>query len=118
VALITPILLDASAFGAYFLFGGLTLGTLIVLAAYMPETKGEPLENIQEVFSKPLRVHGVDRLRQRKSAMTVVETDAASMDSGVTSPGSLPASITGARSMVELHDILQDPRQSSQSSAA
>jgi len=34
----------------------------------MPETRGEPLETIQEVFSKPLRVHGVDRLRLRKGA--------------------------------------------------
>ncbi|KAK4565660.1 hypothetical protein LTR86_003508 [Recurvomyces mirabilis] len=68
VALITPILLAKSAFGAYFLFGGLSLGTLIVLACYMPETRGEPLETIQEVFSKPLRVHGLDRLRSRKGA--------------------------------------------------
>ncbi|OQO05685.1 hypothetical protein B0A48_09778 [Cryoendolithus antarcticus] len=58
VALITPILLDHSAYGAYFLFAGLSLFTTIVLGLYMPETKGQPLETIQEVFSKPLQVHG------------------------------------------------------------
>jgi len=66
VALITPILLSKSAFGAYFLFGGLSFGTLVVLALYMPETRGEPLESIQEVFSKPLQLHGIERLLQRK----------------------------------------------------
>ncbi|KAK5116239.1 hypothetical protein LTR62_008566 [Meristemomyces frigidus] len=67
VALITPVLLAKSAFGAYFLFGGLTLGTLIALAVYMPETRGAPLETIEEVFTKPLRVHGVEKLRFRRS---------------------------------------------------
>ena len=50
VAMIAPILLDKSAFGAYFLFGALALGTVIVLALYMPETRGRSLENIQEAF--------------------------------------------------------------------
>ncbi|RYP37045.1 hypothetical protein DL767_003108 [Monosporascus sp. MG133] len=53
VALITPILLNASAFGAYFLFGGIALCTTGVLAAYMPETRGRSLENIQEAFHRP-----------------------------------------------------------------
>lgn len=52
VAFITPILLDKSAFGAYFLFGGLALGTVLVLAAYMPETRGRSLESIQEAFQQ------------------------------------------------------------------
>ncbi|KAK3075305.1 hypothetical protein LTR53_001506 [Teratosphaeriaceae sp. CCFEE 6253] len=66
VALITPILLAKSAFGAYFLFGGLSFGTLVVLALYMPETRGEPLESIQEVFSRPLQLHGIEKLLLRK----------------------------------------------------
>lgn len=49
----TPILLDKSAFGAYFLFGGLALGTVAVLAVYMPETRGRSLEDIQEAFHQP-----------------------------------------------------------------
>jgi len=58
VAMITPILLDKSAFGAYFLFGFLALGTVTVLTAYMPETRGRSLESIQDAFhhqSPPLR---------------------------------------------------------------
>ncbi|KAI1075759.1 putative MFS sugar transporter [Whalleya microplaca] len=53
VAILTPILLEASAFGAYFLFGGLAFGTVAVLTAYMPETRGRSLENIQEAFHRP-----------------------------------------------------------------
>jgi len=58
VAMVTPILLDKSAFGAYFLFGFLALGTVAVLAAYMPETRGRSLESIQDAFhhqSPPVR---------------------------------------------------------------
>ena len=50
VAFATPILLAKSAYGAYFLFGGLALATLAVLWVYAPETKGQGLEDIQEVF--------------------------------------------------------------------
>ncbi|KAI1373287.1 putative MFS sugar transporter [Hypoxylon crocopeplum] len=53
VAILTPILLEASAFGAYFLFGSLALGTVAVLAVYMPETRGRSLESIQEAFHRP-----------------------------------------------------------------
>ncbi|KND86814.1 hypothetical protein TOPH_08567 [Tolypocladium ophioglossoides CBS 100239] len=49
----TPILLGKSAFGAYFLCGGLALGTVAVLAAYMPEPRGQSLETIQEAFHWP-----------------------------------------------------------------
>ncbi|KAF6804952.1 MFS sugar transporter [Colletotrichum sojae] len=73
VAIITPILLDKSAFGAYFLFGGLALGTTAVLAACMPETRGRSLENIQEAFYRPPLKgigHYVQRLgpRRRRAA--------------------------------------------------
>jgi len=50
VAFATPIFLANSAFDAYFLFGFLTLGTVIALAGYMPETRGRSLESIQEAF--------------------------------------------------------------------
>lgn len=53
VAMITPILLDKSAFGAYFLFGGLALFTVAVLGACMPETRGRSLEDIQQAFHHP-----------------------------------------------------------------
>lgn len=50
VAMITPVLLDKSAYGAYFLFGGLAMGTVVVLGLYMPETRGRSLEDIQNAF--------------------------------------------------------------------
>lgn len=53
VAILTPILLEKSAFGAYFIFGGLAMGTVAVLTVYMPETRGRSLENIQEAFHQP-----------------------------------------------------------------
>ncbi|GJC77405.1 putative metabolite transport protein YwtG [Colletotrichum liriopes] len=54
VALITPILLSASAYGAYFFFGALTVFTVVVLALFMPETRGRSLENIQSEFRRPV----------------------------------------------------------------
>lgn len=53
VTLITPILLDASAYGAYFLFGGIALFNVIFLMYAMPETRGRSLENIQTDFRRP-----------------------------------------------------------------
>jgi len=50
VAFTTPIFLARSSFGAYFLFGALSLFTVVVLAAYMPETRGLSLESIQDRF--------------------------------------------------------------------
>ncbi|KAL4935370.1 hypothetical protein BDV06DRAFT_234367 [Aspergillus oleicola] len=50
VALVTPILLDKSSFGAYFLFGGCSLITAVVCTFYMPETKGRSLDEIEEAF--------------------------------------------------------------------
>ncbi|KAK1993304.1 general substrate transporter [Colletotrichum falcatum] len=54
VALVTPILLSTSAYGAYFFFGALTLFTVAVLAVFMPETRGRSLENIQSEFRRPV----------------------------------------------------------------
>lgn len=65
MAILTPILLDKSAFGAYFLFGGLALGTVAVLAAYMPETRGRSLEEIQDAFHQPGLASLTKSLRRR-----------------------------------------------------
>jgi hypothetical protein len=64
VALVIPILLAKSVYGAYFLFGGLSFGTFVILALYMPETRGEALETIQELFSRPLRLRGISTLKK------------------------------------------------------
>ncbi|KAK3627677.1 hypothetical protein LTR56_015461 [Elasticomyces elasticus] len=83
VALVTPILLAKTAYGAYFLFGGLSFGTLVVLALYMPETRGEPLESIQEVFSKPPQLHGVEQLLHRRFRKSPTTSGQASERSSV-----------------------------------
>ncbi|ORY16433.1 general substrate transporter [Clohesyomyces aquaticus] len=65
VAFATPVFLANSAFGAYFLFGFLTLGTVIVLATYMPETRGRSLEEIQSAFhQRPVMRSWVYHLRR------------------------------------------------------
>ena len=53
VAITTPVFLAQSSYGAYFLFGGLSLFTVVVLALFMPETRGHSLEAIQEGFQVP-----------------------------------------------------------------
>ncbi|KZL77650.1 MFS sugar transporter (H(+)-myo-inositol Co-transporter) [Colletotrichum tofieldiae] len=50
VALITPILLASSRYGAYFLFGGCTLLTAAICWFWMPETRGRTLSEIQRAF--------------------------------------------------------------------
>ena len=52
VAFSTPILLARSSYGAYFLFGGCTLLTVIVCFVFMPETKGRSLDEIEEAFKR------------------------------------------------------------------
>lgn len=61
--MLTPILLDKSAFGAYFLFGGLALFTVAVLGACMPETRGRSLEEIQQAFHHPALGSLTSRIR-------------------------------------------------------
>ncbi|MCJ1284887.1 hypothetical protein MMC26_004224 [Xylographa opegraphella] len=53
VAFATPIFLAHSSYGTYFLFGGLSLFTVVVLAMFMPETRGQSLESIQDAFHAP-----------------------------------------------------------------
>ncbi|RDW66928.1 hypothetical protein BP5796_09677 [Coleophoma crateriformis] len=50
VAFTTPIFLAHSSYGAYFLFGSLSLLAVLVLIVFMPETRGYSLEYIQEGF--------------------------------------------------------------------
>ncbi|KAL9099384.1 MAG: hypothetical protein Q9163_005113 [Psora crenata] len=69
VGFATPIFLARSSSGPYFLFGSLSLTTVIVLAIYMPETRGESLETIQEAFHRPpLRSWATPSLRAKKQS--------------------------------------------------
>ena len=66
VAFATPIFLARSAYGAYFLFGGIALMTLVVLATCMRETRGQSLEDIQDTFrqrsARPSVAHASEAL--------------------------------------------------------
>lgn len=53
VAFATPIFLARSAYGAYFLFGSLSSFTVVILAMWMPETRGKSLEAIERSFPQP-----------------------------------------------------------------
>lgn len=50
VAFTTPIFLAHSSYGVYFLFGGSCLCTAAVCMAFMPETRGRTLEDIDASF--------------------------------------------------------------------
>ncbi|KAB8664843.1 hypothetical protein FH972_026267 [Carpinus fangiana] len=50
VALVTPVLLSKSSYGAYFMFGGCALLTAAVCTVFMPETRGKALDTIAESF--------------------------------------------------------------------
>lgn len=50
VALTTPVLLEKSSFGAYFLFGGCCVITVLVGIFFMHETKGRTFGEIEEAF--------------------------------------------------------------------
>lgn len=92
VAFATPVFLAKSAFGAYFLFGFLTLGTVIVLSIYMPETQGRSLEDIQSAF------HQGPALRNWKSQIRRLFSRA-----GVSPPmSSNPSEREGSASGIEL----------------
>ncbi|KAI9827979.1 MAG: hypothetical protein M1819_006822 [Sarea resinae] len=56
VAFATPIFLAHSSYGPYFLFGSLSLITVVVLVMFMPETQGRSLESIQGAFHKPAMI--------------------------------------------------------------
>lgn len=50
VALITPVMLANTVFGAYFLFGGCLAFTAFVCWMFMPETRGRSLDEIEAAF--------------------------------------------------------------------
>ncbi|AEO70695.1 uncharacterized protein THITE_2122379 [Thermothielavioides terrestris NRRL 8126] len=50
VALVTPTLLARTSYGAYFLFGSCSVVTALVCWAFMPETRGKSLDEIEQAF--------------------------------------------------------------------
>jgi len=55
VAQVTPILLASSlqTYGTFYLFAGVHLAAILFALFTLPETKGETLERIELLFSKP-----------------------------------------------------------------
>ncbi|KAL3418964.1 polyol transporter 2-like protein 1 [Phlyctema vagabunda] len=66
VAFSTPIFLAHSSYGAYFLFGGISLLSVTILAMHMPETRGYSLEYIQGGFQALATDSQGERRRIRK----------------------------------------------------
>ncbi|KAL0944615.1 MFS sugar transporter [Colletotrichum truncatum] len=52
VALITPVLISKSTFGAYYLFAGCSLFCTVVVAVVMTETRGHSLEAIERRYNE------------------------------------------------------------------
>jgi len=52
VAFTTPVFLEQSSSGIYFMFGAASLLTVVVCAGGMPETKGKTLEEIDGAFER------------------------------------------------------------------
>ena len=50
MAFTTPIFLNRSPFGVYFMFGSAALITVVVCIFFMPETRGKTLEDIDASF--------------------------------------------------------------------
>jgi Sugar (and other) transporter len=74
VGLTTPILLAKTSFGAYFLFGGCSLVTVIVCAMSMPETRGRSLEEIEEAFKRTSISKRLARALHRAIGRRAVDT--------------------------------------------
>ena len=52
VAFTTPIFLERSSYGVYFLFGCSSLLVVVVSVLFMPETRGKSLEEIDASFRR------------------------------------------------------------------
>ncbi|OQE16623.1 hypothetical protein PENFLA_c027G08822 [Penicillium flavigenum] len=72
VALTTPVLLAKSSFGAYFLFGGCCVITVIVGVIFMHETKGRTFGEIEEAFKAQIKQRQLGR-SQEPSAVFIAK---------------------------------------------
>jgi hypothetical protein len=97
VAIVTPVLLANSKFGAYFLFGGICLGSVGVLMWTMPETRGLSLEDIQRAFAVP----GTAQRGRLVSLVRRLVGGGGGASDGTSTVGSLRAGGSG----VELGDV-------------
>jgi hypothetical protein len=68
VAFTTPVFLQHSSSGIYFMFGAASLLTVVVCATEMPETKGKTLEDIDRAFE-----HGEEGEQKISVRMRVIK---------------------------------------------
>lgn len=68
VAQTTPILLEFIGFNTFFIYGSMSLIALAV-ALWLPETKGVPMENIQQLFDRKFEGDSATAKSKIKSAM-------------------------------------------------
>jgi len=97
VAILTPIFLANSSFGAYFIFGGFSLSTMLVLWAYMPETRGQSLEAIEEAFKQPIAAS--DRFQSLLRRWTGGSRNSSGTPSQASSGNTSNASVRGGESI-------------------
>lgn len=70
MAFTTPIFLNKSSFGVYFMFGSAALITVVVCIFFMPETRGKTLEDIDASFRDKNPKH---RIELKIPALGVIE---------------------------------------------
>lgn len=70
VAQFTPILLEVIGFNTFFIYGSMSLVALVV-ALWLPETKGVPMENIQQLFDRKFESKSAIATSKQKAAMPV-----------------------------------------------
>jgi len=66
VALITPVMLARTVFGAYFLFGACLAVTSVIGFLFMPETRGKSLDEIEEAFKYKTTIRGLLSFRKKQ----------------------------------------------------
>jgi sugar porter (SP) family MFS transporter len=69
IAQVSPMLLERLGFGMFFIFGAFCFMSL-VLAAWLPETKGLLLENVQRIFDEKLGEEAAGENRAKISTKT------------------------------------------------
>ncbi|KAK3376797.1 major facilitator superfamily domain-containing protein [Lasiosphaeria ovina] len=69
VALVTPLLLAKTSYGAYFLFSSCTFLTVVVCWLFMPETRGKSLDEIEQAFQSSRVIGGPRKLAESMRKM-------------------------------------------------
>jgi len=67
IAEFTPILLDSLRFGTFFVFGFFCI-VLVVLSAWLPETKGVPLESVGQLFDHKVGFRSFAQAAEKRAA--------------------------------------------------